>query len=146
MSSKNNKIKQNKTQIYFSLQSFFRMYLNAIKSKALFFFYPFSNKTIESLLKCLEKNSRIAGYQVFLKEQKVKIFLIYDIAKNTPLSQKITFYSSQGRKRIVTTKMLQQFSYQYPNALVIIETKYGLMDMQDCLRHQYGGEFLVSLM
>ena len=109
------------------------------------FVYPFANETLEHLLQCLEKNSRIAGYQILPQTSEVKIFLICDPATNAPVSQKITFYSSQGRKRIVTTEMLQRFRYQNPNTLAIISTKRGLMDIKDCLRYQHGGEFLVSI-
>ena len=127
------------------LQFFFQMYFQAIKSKAVFFFYPFVNKTIKNFLECLEKHSRIAGYQILLKEQKIKIFLICDSAKNTPLSQKVTFYFSRGRKRMATVQMLRQFRYRNPHLLAIIATQNGLMDIQNCISHQHGGEFLLSM-
>lgn len=53
-------------QNHFSFETFFRVYLNAIRSKTLFFFYPFYDSNVEVLLKCLEKDSRIAGYQLQL--------------------------------------------------------------------------------
>ena len=142
MSFKNTKkiIKNFKTHFYIDL--FFELYSHALRSKALFFVYPFVNETIIRLLNLLLKNSRIAGYQVLVKEEKIKVFLISDPTTN----QKPIFYSLQGRKRIVTAEMLRKFKYQYPHALVLVETKQGLMDIEDCLRFRCGGEFLVSLM
>jgi ribosomal protein S8 len=103
------------------------------------------NSTIIDLLQCLEKDSRLSGYQVLFDEQKVKIFLNYDSAKKRPLSQKVRFYSSQGRKRMITVKMLQRFKNQYPNSLVILSTFRGLMNLNECLFYHCGGEFIVSI-
>jgi len=129
----------------FSMQSFFQTYLIAIQSKRSFFVYPRLNSILIDLLKCLEKDSRLNGYQILPDEQKVKIFLNYESAKNRPLSQKIRFYSSQGRKRIMTIKMLQHFKTQYPNSLAIMNTSRGLMNLNECLFYHCGGEFIVSI-
>jgi ribosomal protein S8 len=129
----------------FSIRAFFQTYFIAIQSKRSFFVYPRLNATLIDLLQCLEKDSRLSGYQIFPTQQKVKIFLNYDSAKNRPLNQKIKFYSSQGRKRMVTVKMLQHFKNQYPNCLIIVSTSRGLMNLQDCLFHHCGGEFIVSI-
>jgi ribosomal protein S8 len=109
-------------------------------------------------LKCLEKDSRIAGYQVQSvvenltadqhqekNEKCIKIFLNYDLVRNRPLVQKITFYSSQGRKRIATVKTLQQFRIQYPNSLAILGTHKGILSIQDCILNNCGGELLISI-
>lgn len=129
----------------FSMQAFFQTYLIAIQSKRSFFIYPRLNSTLINLLQCLEKDSRLSGYQVLPEKQQIKIFLNYDSTQNKPLSQKIKFYSSQGRKRMVTVKMLQQFKNQYPNSLVIVNTTRGLMNLNECLFYHCGGEFIVSL-
>jgi ribosomal protein S8 len=137
--------RQQKITKKFSMQSFFQTYLIAIQSKRSFFVYPMFNSTLIDLLQCLEKDSRLSGYQVLLSEQKVKIFLNYDSAKNRPLNQKVRFYSSQGRKRMITVKMLQHFKNQYPNSLVILSTSRGLMNLNECLFYHCGGEFVVSI-
>jgi hypothetical protein len=40
-----------------SVETFFRMYLNAIKAKSLFFICPLLDLNIVALVKCLEKES-----------------------------------------------------------------------------------------
>ena len=146
----NTKIKKlhvvsNQSKRAFSFKSFFRAYLNAMHSKALFFVYPSWNSSVANLLKCLEKDSRIAGYHILEEDSAVKVFLNYDLTKNVPLVQKTNFYSSQGRKRVVTVEILQKFHTLNPNSLAIISTHKGLMSVADCLLHRCGGEFLVSL-
>ena len=152
----NNKYKNRQNS--FSFETFFRFYLDAIRSKTLFFFYPFYDSNVEVLLKCLEKDSRISGYQVQSivgnlpadqqqgkNEKCIKIFLNYDLVRNRPLVQKVTFYSSQGRKRIATVKTLQKFRILYPNSLAILGTHHGILSIQDCILKNCGGEFLVSI-
>jgi ribosomal protein S8 len=139
------KQEQQKNTKKFSMQNFFQTYLIAIQSKRSFFIYPLVNSTLIDLLQCLEKDSRLNGYQVLRSEQKVKIFLNYDSAKNKPLNQKIRFYSSQGRKRMITVKMLQRFKVQYPNSLAILSTTRGLMNLNECIFYHCGGEFVVSI-
>ena len=97
------------------MEDFFQTYLIAIQTRRSFFIYPRLNSILVNLLQCLEKDSRVSGYQFLLDEQKIKIFLNYDSANNRSLSQKVRFYSSQGRKRMITFKMLQHFKSQYPN-------------------------------
>ena len=137
--------RQQKITKKFSMQSFFQTYLIAIQSKRSFFVYPILNSTLIDLLQCLEKDSRLNGYQILFGGQKVKIFLNYDFVKNKTLNQKVRFYSSQGRKRMITVKMLQHFKSQYPNSLAILNTPRGLMNLNECLFYHCGGEFVVSI-
>jgi ribosomal protein S8 len=140
------KIQQKTPQPNFSVKTFFRAYIGAIKSKALFFNYPFStSKATSNFLNCLEKESRIAGYKFSSEDQNVKIFLSYDVTQSKPTIPKVTYYSSQGRTRIATVKILQQFQMQNPNSLTLIGTDRGIMDLKGCLFHNCGGEFLISL-
>jgi ribosomal protein S8 len=140
------KTQQKTPQPIFSVKTFFRAYIGAIKSKALYFNFPFStSKVTYDFLNCLEKESRIAGYTFSPKDQNVKIFLSYDLTQSKPLIPKVTYYSSQGRTRIATVKTLQQFQMQNPHSLTLIGTAMGIMDLKSCLVHNCGGEFLISL-
>jgi hypothetical protein len=76
--------------------------MHAIKTKELFFTYTSVTPNILDLIKCLETNSRIAGYHILEGLGQVKIFLNYDLTKNEPLVQEIFLFSSRGRKRIET--------------------------------------------
>jgi hypothetical protein len=80
------KLSQKKQKLIknFSIQAFFQSYLMAVQSKRSFFVYPMLNLVLIDLLKCLEKDSRLGGYQILRGDQKVKIFLNYDSAKNKP--------------------------------------------------------------
>ena len=143
---KNLKIKQTELQPIFSVKTFFKAYLSALKSRALFFNYPFSaSKTTSNIFKYLEKNRRIAGYKIFPQNKNVKIFLSYDFTQNKTWIPKVIYYSSQGRIRSASFKHLQQFQLQNPNSLTLIGTSFGIMDLESCLFHKCGGEFLVSL-
>jgi len=59
--NKNNKnlriLNKHQNAKHVSLESFFRMYLNAMKSKALFFICPITDSNILALVRCLEKES-----------------------------------------------------------------------------------------
>lgn len=119
--------------------------MHAIKTKELFFVYTSLTPNILNLIKCLETNSRIAGYHIIENENKAKIFLNYDLTKNEPLVQKIVLFSSRGRKRIATRPMLNLFHYHYPHSLGIIGTRYGIMSSKECQAKNCGGEFIVSI-
>jgi ribosomal protein S8 len=143
---KSSQKQQKKFHAAFSLKAFFRAYVGAINSKALFFNYPFYGaKVIGDFLMCLEKNSRIAGYKTFADDQNIKIFLSYDLTQSKSLVPKIIYYSVRGRRRSASLKNLQQFQTQNPNSLTLIRTSFGVMDIKSCLFHKCGGEFLVSL-
>jgi ribosomal protein S8 len=135
-----------KLQLTFSIKAFFRAYICALKSKALFFYYPFLvSKTTIDFLSCLEKDSRIAGYKFLLQDSKTKIFLNYDLSYSTPPIPVITYYSGQGRTRTISVKELQHFQRQNPTAFTLIETSRGIMDLKNCLFYNCGGKFLVSM-
>jgi len=124
---------------------FFRLYMHAIKTKELFFIYTKLTPNILDLIKCLEINSRIAGYHILEGQDQVKIFLNYDLTKNEPLVQKIVLFYSRGRKRIATWPMLKMFHYQYPHSLGIVGTRYGIMSSKECQTRNQGGEFIASI-
>ena len=154
MSSHNNdkklfpnvKTRQKKVFLAFSLQAFFNAYLSALKSKALFFVYPLSSsKTTNTVLKSLEKNSRIAGYKFCPQNQNVKIFLSYDLTQNKPLIPRIIHYSLQGRTCTANFLHLQKFRMQNPNSFTLIGTHRGILELQSCLFYKCGGKFLISL-
>jgi len=135
-----------KGQSTFSIKTFFSAYISAIKSKALFFNYPFaSSKVIYDVLILLEKNNRIAGYKFFPDNQTIRIFLSYDLTQDKPFIPKVSYYSSQGQTKSANFKMLQQFQKQNPHAFTLIGTHRGIMDLKNCLFHKCGGEFLISL-
>jgi len=113
--------------------------------KSLFFLYPSLTINIIQTLRCLEKESYIAGYYINRETQSVKVFLNYEMSRNEPLRQQIIFFSTLGQKRIATVKMLRLFHYQYPFSLVILSTSGGLMSSKECLLKNCGGEFLVSI-
>jgi len=147
MAYKNTKEKKNPTAITFSLRAFFRAYTNAIQAKALFFRYPFRESALtRKFLKCLEKESRIAGYHFVKDKSSVDIFLSYDLAEKMSLNSKFIFYSSTQRKRVATLDILEQFNNQNPTALTLINTNKGLMTLKDCLQQKCGGEFLVTIL
>jgi ribosomal protein S8 len=146
---KNSKISKKgakKPPVLFSMKNFFRTYLSALKNKALFFNYGcYISKVTSDFLICLEKNSRIAGYKISLDNQNIKVFLSYDLTQSKPLIPKITYYAVQGRTRSANIKQLQKFQTQNPNTLTLIRTNFGIRDLQTCLIHRWGGEFLVNL-
>lgn len=146
MSLLNLKIQQKKYHPRFSVKDFFRAYLVALKTKALFFTYSSpASKKLSNFLVCLEKNGRIAGYKVFPKNQEIKIFLNYDENKKKPHLPKVIYYSSQGRTRTISVKILEQFKISNPNALVLVHTHRGIMDLKSCLFQKCGGQILVTL-
>ena len=142
--SKKSKNKTYRTK--FSLQSFFQAYAKALQAKAISFEHPFWElKLIHDLLKCLVKESRIAGYQIFKEKQKIQIFLSYDLVQKTPLICRFVFYSSQGRTQISSLKTLQNLKKQSSITLTLISTPLGVLTLKDCLQKKCGGQLLVSI-
>ena len=130
----------------FSLKTFFRDYISAIKCKALFFNYSsLASTTVYNVLTSLEKNNRIAGYMFLEEDQIFRIFLSYDLTQKRALIPQVTYFSSQGRTKSISYKKLQQFQTQNPNAFILIRTPRGILDLKSCLFHKCGGEFLISL-
>lgn len=135
--------KQEKKRL--ELQKFFRAYIQAIKTKSLFFVYPFLTINIIQTLQCLEKDSRIAGYHLNMEKRSAKVFLNYEMSKNELLTQRVVFFSTRGRRRVATVDMLRLFHYQYPHSLAILGTSAGLMTSKECYAKNCGGEFIVSI-
>ena len=146
MQLQNLKHNQNNLSLNFSLRSFFRAYLNAFETKAIFFSYPLlESRASHMFLACLEKEARIAGYHFIKKNKTVDIFLSYPLAEKTPLSLRFFFYSFKGRKRMVSVKLLQQFHNQNPTAFTLINTTFGFLTLKECLQKKCGGEFLITI-
>ena len=146
MKNQKRNAKKNNFGFTFCVPSFFRAYLQAVKTKAICFTYPLvESLTTRTFLRCLEKETRIAGYH-FVKEKKnVVIFLNYEFSVRQSLDVQINFYSSKGRKRIVSAKLLQQFAQRNPLTFALIRTNVGFMTLKDCLQHHCGGEFLLTI-
>ena len=146
---KSNKKINKKYDLYqtnFSIKSFFQRYSHALQSKAISFEHPLLESTwVHNFLNCLVKEARIAGYQFLKEKQKINIFLSYDLSQKTPLIPKLTFYSSQGRIRISSLKVLQSLQRQNPTALTLISTQRGILTLKDCLLKKCGGQLLVTL-
>jgi ribosomal protein S8 len=126
------------------IEQFFHFYYHAIQIRQLFFIYPFLTQNILVVLNHLEKQTIISGYHI-LNVQKVKIFLHYDVSRNIPLAQSIIFFSSRGRKRFISVKLLKAFAQHYPNSFVLIGTKYGILNLSQCQKLNCGGELILSI-
>ena len=139
-------INQNNYLLNFSLKSFFRAYFKALETKSIYFSYPvLESPTLHQFLACLEKEARIAGYHFVNKNKTVDVFLSYPLSEKTSSSLKFIFYSSKGRRRVVSLKLLQQFHNQNPTAFTLINTPFGFMTLKDCLQKKCGGEFLITI-
>jgi len=137
--------KHGSNNINFSIKSFFQAYNNALQSKAISFEYPvLKSLLVHDLLQCLLKESRISGYQFLEEQQRINVFLSYDLAQKMPLISKFTFYSSHGRTQIASLSMLQSFNKQNPRSLTLIGTKMGILTLKECLQRKCGGQLLVT--
>ncbi len=86
MQTTNGKKKKNPSSLHafkFSLPSFFRLYVKALATRSLFFSYRVSPEkdslALQTFLRYLEEDTRIAGYHFEKEKQMVHIFLNYDL-------------------------------------------------------------------
>jgi ribosomal protein S8 len=125
---------------YKEIKNFFRLLQSAYKKKKKFFVYPFVTSRLLSVLSILQQSAFILGYYQ-INNREIQIYLRYD-AQSLPVLNSIYFFPSL---RYVTVKMLKRFANDYPYSLLLVNTRYGVLNNKDCQKQNCGGELIIAI-
>ena len=127
--------------LYNQKQSFFFSLLkNAYQKKQKFFTYAANNPKILIILKKLQEKSLIQGYYQ-KNSYELQIFLRYDM-KSLPAINNIFFFT---KRRYISIKTLKAFTNDYFLAFSLLNTRFGILDLEECKKKNCGGELIVTI-
>lgn len=121
-------------------KNFFLLLKTAYQKKQKFFIYHANNPKVLLILKKLQEKSLIQGFsQVSLSE--LQIFLRYDM-KSLPAIQSIFLFP---KCRHISVKKLKSFANDYALSFSLLNTRFGILDLEECQKKNCGGELLVTI-
>lgn len=119
---------------------FFLLLKTAYQKKQKFFNYSSNNPKLLVILKKLQEKSLIQGfYQVNFTE--LQIFLRYDM-KSLPAISSIFLFP---KCRYISIKTLKAFTNDYSLAFSLLNTRFGILDVEECKKKNCGGELIVTI-
>jgi ribosomal protein S8 len=119
---------------------FFLILKTAYQKKQKFFTYPSNNPKLILILKKLQEKSFIQGfYQMGFSE--IKIFLRYD-PKSLPAINTVFLFP---KCKHISIKTLQAFTNDYSLSFSLLNTRFGILDMDECKKKNCGGELIVTI-
>ena len=130
-----------KANVYNKKYKFFFLLLKtAYQKKQKFFNYSSNNSKLFLILKKLQEKSLIQGFsQINLSE--LKICLRYDM-KSLPAINSIFLFP---KCRYISTKTLKAFANDYPLSFSLLNTRFGILDIEECKKKNCGGELIVTV-
>lgn len=123
------------------IQQFFLQLKYELGQKSLYMSFR-KSKDLLMILNILQEAYLISGYTILNEE--FKIFLKYDLQGN-PIIKETKFVSSAAKRVLLTRKNLKFYFNDYPYGMVIIRTRYGIINIKECLKKGIGGEVLAYL-
>ncbi len=119
---------------------FFLILKTAYQKKQKFFNYSSNNPKLLLILKKLQEKSFIQGFcQVNFSE--IQIFLRYDM-KSLPAINSIFLFP---KCKYISIKTLQAFTNDYALSFSLLNTRFGILDMDECKKKNCGGELIVTI-
>lgn len=119
---------------------FFLILKTAYQKKQNFFNYSSNNPKLLLILKKLQEKSFIQGFcQVNFSE--IQIFLRYDM-KSLPAINSIFLFP---KCKYISIKTLQAFTNDYALSFSLLNTRFGILDMDECKKKNCGGELIVTI-
>jgi len=119
---------------------FFIILKTAYQKKQRFFNYSSNNPKLLLILKKLQEKSFIQGFcQVNFSE--IQIFLRYDM-KSLPAINSIFLFP---KCKYISIKTLQAFTNDYALSFSLLNTRFGILDMDECKKKNCGGELIVTI-
>lgn len=121
-------------------KDFFLLLKIAYQKKQKFFHYTANNPKVLIILKKLQEKSLIQGFsQVNFSE--LRIFLRYDM-KSLPAINNIFLFP---KCRYVSIKTLKGFANDYFLSFSLLNTRFGILDIEECKKKNCGGELIVTI-
>jgi ribosomal protein S8 len=119
---------------------FFLSLKTAYQKKQRFFTYFSKNPKLIIILKKLQEKSLIQGfYQTNVSQ--LQIFLRYDM-NSLPAINNIFLFP---KCKYISLKTLKAFQNDYFLSFSLLNTKFGILDMEECKKKNCGGELLVTI-
>lgn len=121
-------------------QFFFLLLKTAYQKKQKFFNYSSNNPKILLILKKLQEKSLIQGF-CQISSSELQIFLRYDM-KSLPAINTIFLFP---KCRYISIKTLKAFTNDYSLAFSLLNTRFGILDVDECKKKNCGGELIVTI-
>ena len=121
-------------------KNFFLSLKIAYQKKQKFFTYSSMNENLILILKKLQEKSLIQGFSQ-VNFSKFQIFLRYDM-KSTPAINNIFLFPNY---RYISVKTLKAFANDYSVSFSLLNTRFGILDIDECKKKNCGGELFVSI-
>jgi ribosomal protein S8 len=119
---------------------FFLLLKTAYQKKQKFFIYASNNPKFFVILQKLQAKSLIQGFsQKNLSE--IQIFLRYDM-KSLPAINNIFLFQ---KCKYISIKTLKAFTNDYSLSFSLLNTRFGLLDTEECQKKNCGGELIVTI-
>ena len=119
---------------------FFSLLKTAYQKKQKFFIYSAKNSKNFLILKKLQEKSLIQGFsRVNLSE--TQIFLRYDM-KSLPAVNDIFLFP---KCKYLSIKTLKAFTNDYALSFSLLNTRFGILDLDECKKKNCGGELIVTI-
>lgn len=119
---------------------FFLLLKTAYQKKQKVLFYPAINQNFLVILKKLQEKGLILGYsQRSLTE--IQVFLRYDM-QSLPAINTVFFFP---KCRYISLKQIIAFKNDYPLSLSLLNTQFGILDLNECQKKNCGGELIVTI-
>lgn len=72
---------------------------------------------------------------------EIQVFLRYDMKSLPALNQTFLF----PKCKHISLKTLQAFTNDYPLSFSLLNTRFGILDMDECKKKNCGGEMMVTI-
>jgi ribosomal protein S8 len=119
---------------------FFLLLKTAYQKKQKFFTYSSPNQKLIFILKKLQEKSLIQGFcQISLLE--LQIFLRYDM-KSLPAITNVFLFP---KCKYISIKTIKAFTNDYHLSFSLLNTRFGILDLEECKKKNCGGELIVTI-
>ena len=119
---------------------FFSLLKTAYQKKQKFFIYSANNSKLILILKKLQEKSLIQGFYK-ISPSETQIHLRYDM-KSLPAINDIFLFS---KCKYISIKTLKAFTNDYALSFSLLNTRFGILDMEECKEKNCGGELFVTI-
>lgn len=121
-------------------QFFFLALKTAYQKKQKFFTYASKSSKIVLILKKLQEKSLIQGF-CRMNLSEIQIFLRYDL-KSLPVVNHIFFFP---KCKYISLKTIKAFTNDYALSFSLLNTRFGILDLDECKKKNCGGELIVTI-
>jgi len=122
-------------------KNFFLILKIAYQKKQKFFTYFSTSTNLIIILKKLQEKSLIQGF--FQKNfSEIQVFLRYDMQSLPAISNILLF----PKARYLSIKTLKSMKNDYFLSLSLLNTRFGILDINDCHKKNCGGELFVTIL